>query len=97
MNNNMTLPVQQDVGMRTPVQDDMLRCIQMEALGFGRREHILTTEFPEKKTFVPVADIERRINIAGSQDNKLAQTAIKTINAWNSKSTIGFAQSPTLT
>jgi hypothetical protein len=87
----MTLPMQQDVEMRTPEQDDILCRIQMEALGSGRREQILTDEFPEKRTFVPVADIERRINIAGSQENKLAQTAIKTINAWNSKSTVGFA------
>lgn len=91
----MAVPGQQVAEDRTPQQiqqDNMMIDIQMEALGFGRRENILTVDYPEKHAaFVPAASIERLAEISGTKENKLALKVTKKLNAWNCKCSIGSA------
>lgn len=47
--------------------------MQQEALGLNRRDHLSIKDFRERKAqFVPLAQITRRVDEAGSEENRLA-------------------------
>ena len=60
--------------------------MQMEALGLERRDQISTKDFKEKRLeFVPLSHIQRRVDEAGTEENRLAAgSAARThLAAWN--------------
>ena len=71
-----------------PISDEELaenaRMMQMEALGFSRREKISTREFKEKRLeFVPLAHIQRRVDEAGTEENRAASGVRSNLTAWS--------------
>ena len=59
--------------------------MQMEALGMTRRENYSTTEFREnRREFVPLYRIQRRIEQEGTEENLAVQgNTSAQLNAWN--------------
>ncbi|KAK4695606.1 hypothetical protein P7C71_g2177, partial [Lecanoromycetidae sp. Uapishka_2] len=84
----MAVHAQQDAENRTPQQiqrDQVLKDMQLEALGLDRYNDILTKDYRETQAaFVPAASIERLADVSGTKENKLALKATKQLNEWNS-------------
>ncbi len=66
-------------------RNDNMILMQLEALRQGRRDHISTRDFKERKAeYVPLRCITRRVDQAGTEENLAAQgKARKQLTAWN--------------